>query len=173
VRGWLLAAVLLAGCRGQGPSFAGDWEAIAATTSASMRLVLSHDPGAVLDAEVEGELVDVAGARWSVAGDPPVVGGAWRVTLRGGVTLLDDDGAVHHLETGPIDWRLARAGEQLLLEAAPAERPLGIDPPAGPTVRCTFRRPAAPAPAPPAERCPCGEPLQAHWKVCPACGRGR
>lgn len=206
----------------EGPNLGGTWDAVvvegpdvelvARVTTTSQSLVLAHDPGAWLDWELTGTFVDARGSSWAIEADPyladvssvvtgtPTPGlvlvgaadGEWRVTLRGGLLLVDDAGERAELDVGPLRWSLTgvHGGERLVLDVWPAQRLLGIDPPEAPPRRVTFvRRGAAPptppastppaaAPAPPAasagERCAgCGEPLEARWTVCPVCARPR
>lgn len=194
-----------------------DTDRIARVTTTSQSLVLAHDPGAWLDWELTGTFTDARGSSWAIQADPyvadisplitgthpapgVVIGGAangeWRVTLRGGLFLIDDAGQRAELDVGPLGWSLTglHGGEWLILDVGPVQRALGIDPPEEPIRRVTFARrgapgrpppPASPSPtantatgpSPPpaaADRCAgCGEPLEARWTVCPVCARPR
>lgn len=206
----LLAVALLplAGCASyEGPNFGGTWDAVAGVATTSQSLVLAHDPDATLDYELTGAFSDAAGATWPIEADPveaqrwgeklelpPRAGGEWRITLRGGLVLVDDEGVRTLYDVGPLQWsvshHVAAGDERLLLMVKPVERLLGVDPPPGPWRLLTFRRRGAPAPVtlppptpppttpPPATpgraRCAgCGEPLEARWTVCPVCARPR
>jgi hypothetical protein len=207
----IFALPSLAGCRSyEGPNLGGTWDAVGFVTSTSQSLVLAHDPDAALDYELRGTFVDARGEVWPIEADPvaadfgsssappaprgfvgAAADGEWRVTLRGGLLLVDDAGERTELDTGPLRWSLTgvHAGDRLVLEVKPVERLLGIDPPEGPWRRVTFVRrgvpgstppPAMPAPktaSPPPgaeDRCAgCGEPLEARWTVCPVCARPR
>ncbi len=207
-----LALLALAGCSSyEGPNFGGTWDAVAGVATTSQSLVLAHDPDATLDYELTGAFADAAGTTWPIEADPveahrlgeklqfpPRAGGEWRITLRGGLLLVDDEGERTQYDVGPLQWSLAHhaAGgdEWLQLMVKPAERLLGVDPPPGPWRMVTFRRRGAPAPRPatlapgtpaspapttspappPQERCAgCGESLEARWTVCPVCARPR
>ncbi|MCO5172437.1 MAG: hypothetical protein M9894_39570 [Planctomycetes bacterium] len=183
----LLLLSLLAGCRSgyDGPSFAGAWEA------GGMRLTVSQDLGAWLDAPVKAELVDAAGRAWTLKGAPErqgalgvVRGEPLRVGLRAGLTLVDDEGERRRFSSGPLPWTLVRgvlpSGEEAITLHVGQAGPLWATAPPESWCHATFRRPGArpAAPPPPAEpgerRCAsCGHALEAGWRHCPMCGAGR
>lgn len=183
----LLLALTAGGCRSgyDGPSFAGEWQA------GGMRLTVSQDLDAWLDAPVRAELVDASGRAWTLKGAPErqgaqgvVRGEPLRVGLRAGLTLVDDGGERRAFASGPLPWALVRgvlpSGEEAITLHVGQAGPLWSSAPAESWCHATFHRPGARPPAPrapapaEAERCAaCGAALEAGWRHCPMCGAGR
>lgn len=192
----LLAVLLLTGCRSSydGPSFAGEWITPPRSDGRVMTLVLTQDLGAFFHEPVHGELTDVEGHTWHLAGAPErqkvggvVTGAPIKVGLREPLCLLTDQGQVRVHESGPLPWTLVRGALEDGAEAITLHLgrggPLWAEPDPATWAHCTFRRAGAagpttspavtPPPLPEGACASCGAALEAAWRHCPMCGLSR
>lgn len=189
----LLALLALGGCRSAypGPSFAGEWVAAPSRDGPTLKLSLTQDLGAILDAPVRGELRDGGGRTWTLKGDPErqgergvLRGSPMRVGLGEPLVVITDAGEQRSFPNGPIHWSLVRgalpSGEDAVTLHVGQAGPLwgGVEDDAW--SHLTFRRLGAPPPvvtppavAPPAVAPPAVAPPPAGEpdpSVCRGCG---
>lgn len=200
LRAALLGLLLVGGCRSayDGPSFAGEWVTPPREDGKRMSLLLTQDLAAFFNEPVHGELTDVEGHTWDLAGEPHrqntqglVAGNPVRIGLRDPLVLLTDQGELRTFDSGPLPWKLVRGALDGGIEAITLHvgrgGPLWTEPDPDSWAHCTFHRagaipfptplaspvPPAAAPASPDACASCGVALQAEWRHCPMCGLDR